>query len=132
MLVPPTRLPRLLAWLHHATPFTPFVSAALSTTLSGLPMTCAARDMMIIQPPATHPTCLSYLAAYMAREGGQLLNPDATADCAYCEWTHTDRLLERFGIRFAARWTALGVLLGFSAFNVLAAFYLYGKRVRRG
>jgi len=42
-----------------------------------------------------------------------------------------DQILKGFGIEWGMRWWALGVSVGFVAFNVLAALGIYWLRVGR-
>ena len=85
-----------------------------------------------MQPPSNQ-TCGTYLASYASERGGQIYNPNATADCQYCTISNADQFLAGVGISYGTRWRDYGLGFAYIAFNIFAAVTLYYLiRVRKG
>lgn len=85
-----------------------------------------------MQPPADQ-TCSQYLSAFATAAGGQITNPNDTANCAYCPLTTTDQYLNSVAISYSTRWRDYGIVFAYIFFNIFAAIALYYTfRVRKG
>ncbi|KAG4437711.1 hypothetical protein IFR05_006794 [Cadophora sp. M221] len=132
VLVPFGSLPKFWTWLYHLTPVTYFVRTMLSTGIAGAHITCAANELLYLNPP-TGQSCSSYLNPYMNYSGAHLLNPDATSGCQLCPMKDADAPLAQIGVHFSKRWEDFGISLIYTAVNILGALLLYWIfRVPRG
>lgn len=110
--------------MYRATPVTYFVSAMISTGISGINITCSTAELVRFSPPRSE-NCGSYLAEYISYAGGTLLDPNATEECRFCPISTTDSLLATLGIDVTARWRNLGISLVYTATNILGSLLLY-------
>lgn len=124
VLVPSTSLPRFWIFMYRATPVTYLVSSMISTGVGGVPIVCAANELVKFDPP-TGQTCSQYLTDYLSYAGGSLLNPTATQQCQFCPVSDTNTLLAGVGIFFDHRWRDFGITLAYSAINIALALGLY-------
>jgi ABC-type multidrug transport system permease subunit len=124
VLVPSTSLPRFWIFMYRATPVTYLVSSMISTGVGGVPIVCAANELVKFDPP-TGQTCSQYLTDYLSYAGGSLLNPTATQQCQFCPVSDTNTLLAGVGIFFEHRWRDFGITLAYSAINIALALGLY-------
>lgn len=120
VLVPPDALPRFWIFMYRATPLSYYISAIISTGLSGSDITCSSNDILRLDPPPDQ-TCGSYLSV----PSSVVLNPDDTAGCQVCPYTSADALLAYFGIYYEDRWWQYGVTIAYNVINILLAFLLY-------
>ncbi len=107
--------------MYRATPLSYYVSAIMSTGLSGLQITCSDNAVLRLDPPPGQ-TCGSYLNSTTS----VVLNPDDMASCGVCTYTTADSLLAYFGIYFEDRWWQWGVTIIYNIANVALAMLLYG------
>lgn len=124
VLATPEVLPGFWIFMYRVSPFTYFVSAVLSTGLSGTAMECSSIELLHIPPPAGQ-NCSSYLDRYAKAAGSRVINPSATTDCQMCAMSQTDQFLAMIGIYYADLWRNVGVLFVFVVFNAAAAVFLY-------
>lgn len=110
--------------MYRVSPFTYWVAAMAAAMLHDRQVTCSDTEISVFQPPATQ-TCGEYMAAYLTQAPGQLQNPDATSDCAYCSIRVADTFLEGVGITWGDRWRNFGLVWVYVIFNIFAAVFLY-------
>ncbi|KAI0890676.1 BcatrD protein [Annulohypoxylon maeteangense] len=120
VLVPPDALPRFWIFMYRATPLSYYISAIISTGLSGSDIYCSSNDLLQLDPPSDQ-TCGSYLSSPTS----VVLNPDASAGCQVCPYTSADALLAYFGIYYDDRWWQYGVTIAYNVINVMLAILLY-------
>ncbi|KAJ3541868.1 hypothetical protein NM208_g4402 [Fusarium decemcellulare] len=121
VLVPPNDLPRFWIFMYRATPLSYYVSAVMSTGLSGTDIECSSDDILRFDPPAGQ-SCGSYIEASGT---SRILNPNDESSCEVCMYTTADSLLSYFGIYFEDRWWQWGVTIAYNVFNVVFIFLLY-------
>ena len=124
VLATPQVLPRFWIFMYRASPFTYLVSAVLSTGLTATSVQCSSIELLQISPPAGQ-NCSSYLGPYIHASKGNLLNPEATADCRICSISQTDQFLGSLNIYYSDLWRNVGLLLVYIVFNAAAAVFLY-------
>ena len=125
VLVSPSALPSFWTFMYRATPVTYFVSALISTGVSGASIVCSQIELLALQPPPGQ-SCGAYLNDYVQSAGGSLLNPGATQDCQFCPLASTDALLATLDIEFVDRWRNFGISLCYTGANFLGALYCTG------
>lgn len=124
VLVPFRSLPRFWIWMYRLTPVTYFVRTMVSTGIAGISITCAANELLYLNPP-TGQSCSSYLSPYMTYSPGQLMNPDATSGCQVCPMRDVDTLLAQVGAQSSQRWRDFGMSLIYTVVNMFGAMMLY-------
>lgn len=124
VLATKTQMPGFWIFLYRASPLTYFVSAALSTGLANVDVTCASNEFTTFIPPSDQ-TCGEYMAEYITVAGGYLLSPDSTSDCQYCKMKETNVYLESVSSDYGVRWRNFGIMWGYVLFNIAAALVLY-------
>lgn len=128
----PASLPGFWIFMYRVSPMTYLVGGMLSAGLANTAVHCSDLELVVVQPPANE-TCASYLADYMKIAGGSVYNPQATANCEYCEMTDSNVYLTLLSTSYADRWRNFGLMWAYIAFNVFAALFLYWfVRVRGG
>lgn len=120
----PTALPGFWIFMYRVSPFTYWVAGMATTELHGEAIVCSASELSSFNPPAGQ-TCGEYLADYLATAVGTLLNPDATADCQYCQIGTSDELLAEFDIYWDDRWRNFGIVWAYVLFNIAVTVFLY-------
>lgn len=73
VLASPTQMPGFWIFLYRVSPLSYFVSAILSTGLANVEVTCADNEFTTFSPPNGF-TCGEYMADYISRSGGYLMN----------------------------------------------------------
>ncbi|KAJ2986020.1 hypothetical protein NUW58_g5230 [Xylaria curta] len=119
VLVPPHALPGFWIFAYRATPLSYYISAIISTGLSGIDVACLSKDILRLDTPAGE-TCSAYLGAVP-----KLLNPNSTSGCEVCMYTSVDSLLAYFNIYFQDRWWEWGVTIAYNIINIALTFLLY-------
>ena len=113
-------LPRFWIFMYWATPLSYYVSAIISTGISGSEITCSSNDLLRLNPPPDQ-TCGEYLNSSTS----VVLNPDDTAVCEVCNFSNADSFLAMFGIFYGDRWWQYGVTIAYNVINVMLALLLY-------
>ena len=121
---PPNRLPRFWIFMYRVSPLTYLVSAMTSTGLHSLSIDCSSTELSVFDPP-NDLTCGVYLEQYLTLSPGRLLNPSARDGCEYCPISNADQFLATSNIYWEDRWRNYGIVLGYIAFNIIAATGLY-------
>ncbi|KAK5658986.1 hypothetical protein OQA88_1072 [Cercophora sp. LCS_1] len=121
----PADLPRFWIFMYRVSPLT-YLVAGMSTAGLGISnIVCSQNELAVFQPRAGE-TCGEYLAPYLhANASGTLLNPEASADCAYCPLRSTSQVLARFGMFYEDRWVDWAIGFAFLAFNIGCMLLLY-------
>lgn len=117
-------MPGFWIFMYRLSPFTYWVSAVLSTGLANVDVTCAANEIVPIQPPSNM-SCGEYLDSFATVAQGYILDRDATESCQYCPVKSTNTFLTQINASFENRWRDFGIGFAFIAFNICAALLLY-------
>ncbi|KAK5270552.1 Multidrug resistance protein [Exophiala xenobiotica] len=118
------QMPGFWVFLYRVSPLSYWVSAVLATGLANVDVTCAKNEYITLNPP-TGQVCGEYMADYISRAGGYLLDPSATSDCKFCKIKDTNVYLAGIGAHYEDRWRNFGLMWAYVAFNVVAALALY-------
>lgn len=124
VMQPKDALPGFWIFMYRVSPFTYWISAMASTQLHGRVVECSKAEMSVFDPPPGQ-TCSEYLKPFMSMAGGQLTNPDATADCNYCAINLADDFLSSVNIFWSERWRNFGIMWAYIVFNIFLATMLY-------
>ncbi|KAF2675451.1 hypothetical protein BT63DRAFT_420639, partial [Microthyrium microscopicum] len=126
VIQPPSNMPSFWHFLWHVSPLTHWVAGISSAGLHNRLVSCAAAELSHFSPP-NGTTCGQYLNQYLnvGHAPGNLLNPNATADCQYCMLSSADQILAQDSIYWSDRWTNFGYGMAYIGFNVLMTVWLY-------
>ncbi|RDL37481.1 putative ABC1 transport protein [Venustampulla echinocandica] len=124
VLATPDAMPRFWIFLYRASPLSYWVSAVLSTGLANVEVTCSSNEWTTLSPPDGK-TCEEYMADYISRVGGYLLDPEATSNCSYCKIKETNAYLAGISSHYEDRWRNFSIIWAYIAFNIVAALALY-------
>lgn len=132
VFVSPTRMPGFWIFMYRISPLSYWVSGVLSTGLPNTEVTCASNEFTTFSPPGGK-TCGVYMANYISRTGGYLLDHNATSDCNHCKIKETNIYLADIDSEYDSRWRNFGIMWAYIAFNIAAALALYWlARVPKG
>ncbi|OAL47624.1 ABC-transporter [Pyrenochaeta sp. DS3sAY3a] len=104
---------------YYVSPFTWLVSALMSAGTHGVPVMCSAAETNIFQPPEGM-TCGQYAGAFANATMAAIYNPESKQDCQFCQFSVADVYLAAVNISYDDRWRNFGLLLVYTAFNVVA------------
>lgn len=118
-------------WMYWTSPFTYVIEGLLGQAIANMDINCSPVELVVIQPPSNM-TCGDYMSTFISEVGGYLTNPSATSACNYCPYLTTNEFLSsNFNIMYQHRWRDMGIVLGFTGFNLIALFVLtYLCRIR--
>ncbi|RAL15135.1 uncharacterized protein BO97DRAFT_421926 [Aspergillus homomorphus CBS 101889] len=133
ILVQPAALPRFWIFLYRVSPVTYLMGGMISAAVANALLRCASVDLLRISWPTTQnlstASCGTYLAPYIQRTGGQVLNLNATAiageDCVFCAVTDMNTVLAEMGVDVSMRWRDLGLFAVYVAANIAGTFGMY-------
>ncbi|QSZ36007.1 hypothetical protein DSL72_007131 [Monilinia vaccinii-corymbosi] len=128
----PTALPQVWGILWRLSPFTYLADGMLSVGLANDPVTCSQYEFLHFEP-VTGSSCGSYMASYIHRAGGYLINPSAKSRCVYCPLKDSNELLAGAGMSYDNRWRNFCVMWAYVGFNIIMTLLIYWLvRVRKG
>lgn len=117
-------------WLYYLLPSTYWIGGVLAATLPGTPVVCSPSEAAYFNPPPGQ-SCAQYVGAYAASAGGALLNPDATANCGYCQFSDGTQYLASLNVVPEDKWRNFGIFLAFCISNwALVYFFIYTVRIK--
>ena len=117
-------------WLYYLNPSTYWIGGTLAATLDNTPIRCAPEEAAYFNPPPGS-TCSSYARDFVNSATGYLMNPDATANCGYCQYSSGVDYMHSLNIEPKDKWRYFGIFLGFCISNwALVYFFIYTVRIR--
>ncbi|KAK0948558.1 ATP-binding cassette transporter snq2 [Friedmanniomyces endolithicus] len=117
-------------WMYYVNPSTYWIGGVLAATLHNIPVRCTPEEAGHFNAPPGQ-TCEQYAGAFAQAAGGLLLNPGATADCQYCQFSSGDQYLASLNIQASDKWRDFGIFLIFVFSNwFLVYFFIYTVRVK--
>ncbi|KAI5478137.1 ABC drug exporter AtrF [Pseudohyphozyma bogoriensis] len=122
-LVTYEQIPIYYKWVYWISPFQWYVKGMLGVLMHGHPIECDATELATFVPPKGL-TCGAYLAEYLSSHPGYLVDAAATSTCRFCKAATGDDWLVLRSIKFSDRWLALGVLIAYTALNVVFVYVL--------
>ncbi|EME46118.1 ABC transporter-like protein [Dothistroma septosporum NZE10] len=117
-------------WMYWVNPSTWWIGGVLAATLNGIPIECTDTETAHFDAPPGQ-TCASYAGAFAQSAGGYLLNPTASNDCQYCQYTSANQYLQTLNISPNDKWRDFGIFLVFVFTNwFLVYFFIWSVRVK--
>jgi ABC-type multidrug transport system permease subunit len=126
VLASPDVFPRFWIFMYRVSPFTYLVDGMLSVGVAGNVVECSATELRQFATRAGQ-TCGEYMNAWIVTQGngGRLLDPNATGECAYCALDSTNQFLSALDLDYGNRWRNFGLMWVYIIFNCFAAVVLY-------
>lgn len=112
------------SFVYYVNPITWYINGQVSTILHNEPVICNEEDTFRFNPPPGQ-SCDVYAGAWAQQSSGYLVNPSATSNCGYCQYSVGDQFAQSLSANFDFRWQSFGIFLAFCIFNVGATFALY-------
>jgi len=118
-------------WMYRVSPYTYLIEGVIGQAIEHQEINCAPVEFVIINPPSGQ-SCSQYMDPYISFAGGYLMNPNATSSCQFCAFRTTDQFLtSAFNIQYSHHWRNAGILLSFTALNIVALYaFMYLFRIR--
>ncbi|KAK9451103.1 ABC-2 type transporter-domain-containing protein [Limtongia smithiae] len=92
----------------------------------GVEVTCTSDELAIFTPPAGYASCSDYAGAWVESSTyGKLLNPNATENCEFCQYTVGDDYLRDLGWEYSSRWRDLGLYIMFTGVSFVVPYFAY-------
>ncbi|KAK9465722.1 ABC-2 type transporter-domain-containing protein [Lipomyces arxii] len=112
-------------FIYWVNPISWGLRSLIQTALHDQPVICDPTELATFSPPPGQ-TCGQYASNWVDNYSfGALLNPNATTDCNFCQYTVGDDYLHEIGFSYDHRWRDLGVFAGFTVFNFFFAYVMY-------
>ena len=124
ILATPDQMPSFWIFLYRISPLNYWISAVLSTGLANVDVKCASNEWTTVSAPDNQ-KCGEYMADYISRAGGYLMDPEATSDCKFCKIKSTNIFLSAINAEYSERWRNFAIMWAYIAFNIFAAIALY-------
>jgi len=118
-------------WMYRLSPYTYLVEGLLGQAIGRQEINCSDVEFVQLTPPSGM-SCGEYLDPYMSAAGGYVSDPSATGSCNFCSMRTTDQFMfNAFNIRYENHWRNFGLMVVFTAFNIMCIFWLtYVFRIR--
>ncbi|TAQ88979.1 hypothetical protein B7494_g2691 [Chlorociboria aeruginascens] len=117
-------------WVYYLNPSTYWVGGVLSATFADVPVRCAPQEAAYFNPPPGQ-TCISYAQAFLNSSTGYITNPDANANCGYCQYSSGVEFMATLNLEPRDKWRYFGIFLAFCISNwALVYFFIYTVRIR--
>ncbi|OJJ43750.1 hypothetical protein ASPZODRAFT_73386 [Penicilliopsis zonata CBS 506.65] len=120
-------------WMYYVNPVTYWLRGVLAAVFPSVQITCASAETTHFDPPPGS-TCESYAGYFVSHVAGTgyLVNPAATADCQYCDYSNGREYMHTLNVHDDDKWRCFGIFLAFVIINwLLVYFFIYTVRVRR-
>ncbi|KAK9369305.1 ABC-2 type transporter-domain-containing protein [Lipomyces kononenkoae] len=112
-------------FIYWVNPLSWAIRPFVATALHEVPVTCLESELAIFTPPSNM-TCFEFAAYWVDNYSvGNLLNPNSTVNCQFCQYRVGDDYLQQIGFRYATRGRDVGVFIAFVAFNIVFAYFMY-------
>lgn len=120
----PQLFPGFWKFMWRTSPLTYFVEAILGVVLHDREVVCSSNEYDYLDPPSGQ-TCGDYLEDFFLTHSGYVNNPDATSNCAVCQYKVGDEYLASVGMSVTHRWRDVGLFCAYILFNLTCMLGLY-------
>jgi ABC-type multidrug transport system, ATPase component len=117
-------MPSFWTFMNKVSPYTYFIQNLSSSILQGRRVTCSPHELSHFNPPSGQ-TCIEFAGDFLNSVGGYLVDPNATTNCGYCQYSSTERYMSNIGVKFSYRWRNLGFFCVYIVFDIAAMLFLY-------
>ncbi|KAF9434230.1 hypothetical protein BGZ76_008355 [Entomortierella beljakovae] len=106
------------SWMYWLDPYHYIIEGLVSVQLHNVPVHCKGDEYSVFNSPPGQ-TCGEYAAAFLEYATGYINNPNATANCEYCQYSYGQDFYEPLSMDFSHRWRNIGILFIYLIFNVI-------------
>ncbi|EPQ27059.1 uncharacterized protein PFL1_05343 [Pseudozyma flocculosa PF-1] len=131
VIVPKAALPQPWRSIIWTNPLYYYIKGQVGTSLHNIPIQCRRADLAIFNPPAGQ-TCGVYAGSWVESVGAQLLNPEASSACEFCQYSVSDQFAASLGADWNFRWQSYGILLAFVLFQLAASYAAWWYFTEKG
>ncbi|CAI4050610.1 ATP-binding cassette multidrug transporter PDR18 SKDI_14G3910 [Saccharomyces kudriavzevii IFO 1802] len=121
---PASLMPGFWTFMWKLSPYTYFLQNFVSLLMHKKPVRCSKKELSFFNPPMGQ-TCGEFTEPFFKFGTGYIANPDATSDCAYCQYKVGDEYLARIDASFSYLWRNLGFICAYIIFNIFAMVAVY-------
>ncbi|KAN0063705.1 ATP-binding cassette transporter snq2 [Thecaphora frezii] len=135
IIVPKASLPQPWRSVIWTNPIYYYVKGQLGTSLHNLTIRCRSEDLAIFNPPTVAgaaQTCAQYAGDWVRSVGGQLLNPQSTENCQFCQYTVSDQFAASLDAHWDFRWQNFGILVAFVIAQLAFCYFAWWYFVEKG
>ncbi|CAI4034881.1 hypothetical protein SMKI_12G0170 [Saccharomyces mikatae IFO 1815] len=123
-------MPGFWTFMWKLSPYTYFLQNFIGLLMHDTPVICSEKELSVFNPPIGQ-TCGEFTKPFFELGTGYIANPDATSDCAYCQFKVGDEYLARINASFSYLWRNFGLIWAYIAFNIfgmIAVYYVFQVR----
>ncbi|KAK4049723.1 hypothetical protein OIV83_003998 [Microbotryomycetes sp. JL201] len=96
-------------WIYWIDVFHYIMSGLLVWPIWNEPVVCKPEELARFAPPAGQ-TCGAYMAEFLSRNSGYVVDPDSTSECAYCIYSQGSEYLQSLNIsKYWIGWRDIGI-----------------------
>ncbi|AQZ09438.1 hypothetical protein BZL39_A03730 [Zygosaccharomyces parabailii] len=121
---PVSLMPGFWTFMWKVSPYTYFIQNMVAIVLHKKPVVCKTKELSFFDPPQGS-TCGQYMESFLQRAEGYISNPDATSNCAYCQFSVGDEYLAQRGVSYGNLWRNFGFYWAYIVFNFFAMVIIY-------
>ncbi|KAG7732144.1 hypothetical protein KL948_002342 [Ogataea haglerorum] len=111
-------------WLYHVSPLTWWIGGIVPAGIRDTRIRCAS-DEYVKLPPLSGQTCGQYMQEFITKNGGYVVNPDATDMCEFCSMSNSNQFLLQRHMNPDHMWRNFGLMVAYSAFNIICTYAFY-------
>ncbi|CAI4765162.1 CQS_1a_G0047380.mRNA.1.CDS.1 [Saccharomyces cerevisiae] len=121
---PASLMPGFWTFMWKLSPYTYFLQNLVGLLMHDKSVRCSKNEMSVFSPPIGQ-TCGEFTKPFFEFETGYITNPDATSNCAYCQYKVGDEYLARMNASFSYLWRNFGLIWAYIIFNIIAMIAVY-------
>ena len=117
-------------WMYWVNPSTYWIGGVLSAILGDFTVECKEGETTLFNPPPGQ-TCGQYAGDFIRSSIGYITNPNANANCGYCQYRSGEQYLSTINVKPSEKWRDFGIFLVFVCSNwALVYFFIWSTRVK--
>ena len=116
--------------MYWVNPSTYWIGGVLSAILGDFTIECKEGETTLFNPPPGQ-TCGQYAGDFVRSSIGYITNPDANANCGYCQYRNGEQYLSTINVKPSEKWRDFGIFLVFVCSNwALVYWFIWSTRVK--
>lgn len=124
VLVSSDKMPRFWIFMYRCSPFSYLVKAILPVALANSDVVCSESELLKFKA-YNGQTCGEYMADYMLKAGGYLVNSKSKDTCEFCTMSSTNKFLSLKGAYYDEKSENIGIFVCFIGINILGTILFY-------
>lgn len=124
VLQPVNLMPGFWTFMWKVSPYTYFIQNFVAIVLHKKDVECKEGELSFFDPPSGK-TCGEYMQEFFQSSPGYISNPNATANCGYCNVSVGDDYLKQRSVSYGNLWRNFGFYWAYIVFNLFAMVVVY-------